>query len=136
LEAKVFGNTGEMESKGIDGSIDYQKFFNKDFWLTGRVNITYSVNKYTEFDEPEYPDAYRFKKGHSAGQQWGYVAERLFIDDDEVRHSPSQEFGKTPQAGDIKYTDVNGDGKVDVNDQIAMGFPTTPEMQYVFVLSA
>jgi TonB-linked SusC/RagA family outer membrane protein len=137
LEAKIYGNVGEMESKGIDGSIDYQKFFNRDFWLTGRANVTYATNKYVEFDEPEYPYAYLYRKGHSAGQQWGLVAERLFVDDYEVSQSPTQIFeGSIPQAGDIKYTDINGDGKVDSNDQIAMGFPTTPEIQYGFGLSA
>ncbi|GHT22958.1 SusC/RagA family TonB-linked outer membrane protein [Bacteroidia bacterium] len=137
LEAKVFGNVGELESKGIDGSIDYQQFFTKDFWMSGRFNMTYAVNKYVEFDEPEYPDAHRYQRGHSAGQQWGFVAERLFVDDYEVLRSPAQNFnGSIPKAGDIKYTDVNDDGKVDVNDLIAMGFPTTPEIQYGFGLSA
>jgi hypothetical protein len=136
LEAAVFGNSGEMESKGIDGSIDYQKFFTNDFWLTGRANLTYSVNKYLEYDEPEYPDAYRYRRGHSAGQQWGLVAERLFVDDYEISQSPTQNFnGSIPRAGDIKYRDINHDGKVDSNDQIAMGFPTTPEIQYGFGLS-
>jgi TonB-linked SusC/RagA family outer membrane protein len=136
LEAKVYGNTGEMEAEGIDASIDYQKFFTNNFWLTGRANLTYSTNKYVEFDEPEYRDAYRYKKGHSAGQQWGLVAERLFVDEYEVRQSPTQNFnGSIPQAGDIKYTDINGDGKVNLDDQIAMGFPTTPEIQYGFGLS-
>ncbi|GHT23165.1 SusC/RagA family TonB-linked outer membrane protein [Bacteroidia bacterium] len=137
LEATVFGNVGEMESQGIDGSIDYQKFFDKDFWMTGRINITYSRNKYVQFDEPNYTDSYRYRVGHSAGQQWGLVAERLFVDDYEVALSPGQNFkGSTPQAGDIKYSDVNNDGKVDSYDEIAMGFPTTPEMQYGFGLSA
>jgi TonB-linked SusC/RagA family outer membrane protein len=134
LETTVYGNVGEMESKGIDGSLDYQQFFNKDFWITGRVNLTYSVNKYVEYDEPNYPDAYRYRKGHSATQQWGLVAERLFIDQDEIDNSPKQELG-IYQAGDIKYKDINGDGKVDLNDQVAMGFPTTPEIQYGFGLS-
>ncbi|GAP72778.1 TonB-dependent receptor [Candidatus Symbiothrix dinenymphae] len=137
LEAPIFGNVGKVESKGVDGSIDYQQFFNKDFWLTGRANFTYATNKYTEFDEPEYADAYRYRKGHPVGQTWGLVAERLFVDEWEVAQSPSQvDLGGTPQAGDIKYTDVNGDGKVDLNDQIAMGYPTTPEIQYGFGLSA
>ncbi|GHT66566.1 SusC/RagA family TonB-linked outer membrane protein [Bacteroidia bacterium] len=137
LEATVYGNVGEMESQGIDGSIDYQKFFNKDFWMTGRVNVTYAKNKYVQFDEPNYTDTYRYRVGHSAGQQWGLVAERLFVDDYEVESSPTQNFnGSMPQAGDIKYVDINHDGKVDSKDQIAMGFPTTPEMQYGFGLSA
>jgi TonB-linked SusC/RagA family outer membrane protein len=137
LEADIYGNVGKMESKGVDGSIDYQKFFTKDFWLTGRANFTYAGNKYVEYDEPNYTDAYRYRKGHSAGQQWGLVAERLFVDDYEVAQSPSQvDLGGTAHAGDIKYTDINDDGKVDLNDQIAIGYPTTPEIQYGFGLSA
>ncbi|GHT22749.1 SusC/RagA family TonB-linked outer membrane protein [Bacteroidia bacterium] len=132
----IYGNVGKMEAKGIDASIDYQKFFSNDFWLTGRVNMTYSVNKYTEFDEPDYADEYLNRRGRSAGVQWGYVAERLFIDDLEVAKSPNQlSLGSQPQAGDIKYKDVNGDGVVNQNDRISMGFPTTPEMQFGFGLS-
>uniref|UniRef100_UPI0007030043 SusC/RagA family TonB-linked outer membrane protein n=1 Tax=Candidatus Symbiothrix dinenymphae TaxID=467085 RepID=UPI0007030043 len=137
LETKVYGNVGKMESQGIDGSIDYQKFFTNDFWLTGRVNMTYAANKYTEYDEPNNKDEYLNRKGRSAGVQWGYVAERLFVDDEEVARSPSQIFGGSiPRAGDIKYKDVNGDGVVNQNDQIPMGFPTTPEIQYGFGLSS
>jgi hypothetical protein len=66
---------------------------------------------------------------------WGLVAERLFVDDAEIAHSPRQDWGNY-QAGDIKYKDINGDGKVDKNDMIPMGFPTVPEIQYGFGLSA
>ncbi len=135
--AAISGNVGELESQGIDGSIDYQQFFNKDFWLTGRVNMTYASNKYTQMDEPNYTDAYRYRRGHSYGQQWGLVAERLFVDEYEIANSPEQNFdGSIPQAGDIKYVDINGDGKINSMDEIAMGFPTTPEIQYGFGLSA
>ncbi|GAP71537.1 TonB-dependent receptor [Candidatus Symbiothrix dinenymphae] len=137
LEQDIFGNVGKMESQGIDGSIDYKQFFTNDFWLTGRVNMTYATNKYTDFDEPDHVDAYLNKKGRSTELQWGYVAERLFVDDDEVKRSPEQRFGGSePQAGDIKYKDVNGDGKINENDQIPMGYPKTPEIQYGFGLSS
>ncbi|GAP72192.1 TonB-dependent receptor [Candidatus Symbiothrix dinenymphae] len=132
----IFGNVGKMESQGIDASLDYQKFFTKDFWLTGRANLTYAVSKFTEYDEPDYPDEYLNKRGRSATVKWGYVAERLFVDDLEVAKSPNQlSLGSQPQAGDIKYKDVNGDGVINMNDRISMGFPETPEMQYGFGLS-
>ncbi|GHV66845.1 SusC/RagA family TonB-linked outer membrane protein [Bacteroidia bacterium] len=135
-DIEMWGNVGEMESKGIDASIDYQKFFNNDFWLTGRANFTYAVNKFIEYDEPDYDYEYLYRKGRSSGVQWGYVAERLFVDDTEVLMSPAQKFGAGEvQAGDIKYKDVNGDGTINQNDRIAMGFPTTPEIQYGFGLS-
>ncbi|MDR1887760.1 MAG: TonB-dependent receptor [Prevotellaceae bacterium] len=135
IETRISGNVGKFSSHGIDGSIDYQHYFNKDFWMTGRANLTYSTNKYIELDEKNYPDEYLKKKGHNVNQQWGLIAERLFVDEWEIQNSPKQDFG-IYMAGDIKYKDVNGDGFVDNNDRVPIGHPTTPEIQYGFGLSA
>ena len=35
-------------------------------------------------------------------------------------------------AGDIKYKDNNNDGIIDINDEVPIGFPTTPEIIYGF----
>lgn len=135
LEASISGNVGRVESKGLDASIDYQHFFNNDFWMTGRGNFTYATNKYVEMDEKNYPDQYLKRLGHNINQQWGLVAERLFVDEEEIKNSPKQDFGEY-QAGDIKYKDINGDGIVNNNDRVPMGFPTVPEIQYGYGLSA
>lgn len=135
LEATISGNVGKVNSQGIDGSIDYQHVFNKDFWLTGRANYTFSTNKYIELDEKNYPDEYLKHKGHSTNQWWGLIAERLFVDQAEIENSPKQDFGEY-MAGDIKYKDVNGDGVINSNDMVALGLSTVPEIQYGFGLSA
>jgi TonB-linked SusC/RagA family outer membrane protein len=132
---KVNGNLGKVKSQGIDASIDYQHFFNKDFWMTGRGNFTYAVNEYLRLDEKDFSDRYRSKIGQNVNQGYGLVAERLFMDDEEVRNSPNQGFSEY-LAGDIKYKDINGDGKIDADDNVPMGFPTVPEIQYGFGLSA
>ncbi|MDR2037571.1 MAG: TonB-dependent receptor, partial [Bacteroidales bacterium] len=135
LEAAISGNVGKVKSSGIDGSIDYQHFFSEDFWLTGRANFTYATNEYVDLDEKNYPDAYLKRKGHNTNKQWGFIAERLFVDEEEIANSPRQDFG-TYEKGDIKYKDVNGDGVINDNDRIPMGYPTVPEIQYGFGLSA
>ncbi|MDR2040004.1 MAG: TonB-dependent receptor [Bacteroidales bacterium] len=134
LEASISGNVGKMQKVGFDGSIDYEYQFTRDFWITGRANITYATNEYLELDEKNFPDEYLKRKGHSKDQGWGLIAERLFVDEAEIIYSPRQDYGEY-QAGDIKYKDVNGDGVVNDNDRVAMGYPTTPEMQYGFGLS-
>jgi TonB-linked SusC/RagA family outer membrane protein len=135
LEAPVSGNVGKVESQGIDGSLDYQHFFSRDFWLTGRANFTYATNRYLELDEKNYPYDYLRHKGHNINQQWGLVAERLFVDQAEIDNSPRQDYGSY-LAGDIKYQDINSDGVIDGNDQIPMGYPKVPEIQYGFGLSS
>jgi TonB-linked SusC/RagA family outer membrane protein len=87
------GNAGQAESKGIDGSIDLQHSFTPDFWMTGRVNLTYSTNKYTHLDELNYSYDYLKHVGKPINQLYGYVAERLFVDQAEIDHSPKQDFG-------------------------------------------
>jgi TonB-linked SusC/RagA family outer membrane protein len=135
FEVTVNGNVGKVSSQGIDASIDVQHSFNKDFWIQGRANFTYAVNKVLEKDEPNYEDEYLKQVGRPTSQTWGLVAERLFVDEKEIAKSPSQTAFGVYQAGDIKYLDVNKDGKVDSNDRIPMGYPTTPEIQYGFGLS-
>lgn len=135
LEAAISGNVGRVKSKGFEASADYQHTFSKDLWLSGRVNFTYATNKYVELDEKDYPDAYLKRLGHNINQQWGLVAERLFVDEKEIENSPAQDFGRY-MAGDIKYKDINGDGVINANDMVPTGYPTIPEIQYGFGLSA
>jgi TonB-linked SusC/RagA family outer membrane protein len=135
MTAKISGNVGKAESHGIDASVDIQHSFNKDFWVTGRLNFTYAVNKYLKLDEPRYPDTYLSQVGRNFNLEKGLIAERLFVDDVEIANSPAQQFGDY-KAGDIKYTDVNGDGMVNENDMVYMGYPTVPEIQYGFGLSS
>ena len=65
----------------------------------------------------------------------GYIAERLFIDEADVANSPVQELGGTVMAGDIKYKDINNDGRINADDQVHIGYPTVPEITYGFGLS-
>ena len=141
FESKMAGNIGKQKSQGVEASIDLKHNFNADFWITGRANFTYAVSEYIKLNEPSYPDLYRSKVGHNVNQQWGYVAERLFVSTTEVDISPVQ-FGLSnplssarPMGGDIKYKDINNDGKISEGDQIPIGFPTVPEIQYGFGLS-
>ena len=128
-------NVGEASGKGIDISMDYQQVWNKDFWTSARANFTYATSKYEVFDEPEYAERYRSRIGQSLQQTYGYIAERLFVDDAEAANSPSQEFGGTYGGGDIKYTDVNRDGKITEADKVPIGNPTIPEIVYGFGFS-
>lgn len=136
LTSAIYGNVGKVKSAGIDGSIDLNHSFNKDAWITGRFNFTYAHNKIVENEEPLYKWEYLRKKGWPINQQWGYIAERLFIDEADVQNSPQQELGSAVQAGDIKYKDINGDGRINSDDRVPIGYPTSPELNYGFGLSA
>jgi len=104
-------------------------------WYIIRGNFTYGTAKITVYDELDYSDVapWRSAVGQKVGQSRGYVAERLFIDDNEVNNSPVQQVNSTGgeyQAGDIKYRDINGDGVINEFDIVPMGYPANPEIQY------
>jgi TonB-linked SusC/RagA family outer membrane protein len=133
-DLKIFGNVGKAETVGFESSLDVEKSFNNDAWLLGRFNFTYSKNKVTVQDEEQFRDRYRSAIGQSANVLRGLVAERLFVDYYEMENSPRQDWGLY-EDGDIKYKDINGDGRINENDQVPMGYPKVPEVQYGFGLS-
>jgi TonB-linked SusC/RagA family outer membrane protein len=136
LQAPVRANVGEASAHGVDIQSDYQQSWNKDFWTAARFNFTYSTSQYNVYEEPEYREYWRSRVGQSLAQNYGYIAERLFMDDAEAQNSPPQMFGGEYGGGDIKYTDVNRDGQITPADMVPIGNPTSPEVIYGFGLSA
>jgi TonB-linked SusC/RagA family outer membrane protein len=135
LQAQPSSNIGEAYGSGIDISVDYNKYFSNDLWAALRGNFTYASSKYKVYEEPDYEgNPWRSHIDRKISQRWGYVAERLFLDEAEVKNSPQQLFGEYG-AGDIKYKDINGDLQIDENDQVPIGYPVTPEIIYGFGVS-
>jgi TonB-linked SusC/RagA family outer membrane protein len=132
----VRANIGEATAHGVDIQMDYQQSWNKNFWTGARMNFTYSTSEYKVYEEPEYKEYWRSRIGRSLNQNYGYIAERLFMDDAEALNSPPQMFGGEYGGGDIKYTDVNRDGQITSADMVPIGNPTSPELIYGFGMSA
>jgi TonB-linked SusC/RagA family outer membrane protein len=138
-----WANIGAMENKGVDASLEYKRNVNK-LNLTFRGNFTFARNKIIENDQPDYLYPYLSSKGKRFGQPFGLNAERLYTDADfsdltNFTLSPGMplpKFGNRVKPGDIKYTDINGDGALDLNDRIAIGNPGNPEIVYGFGSSA
>ncbi|WP_222439171.1 SusC/RagA family TonB-linked outer membrane protein [Echinicola salinicaeni] len=134
LMATPLSNYGKAESKGIDLSFNYTKRLKKNLSIDFRGTFTYATSKAIKLDELLYPEelSHLAKTGHSLTQQWGFIAERLFVDEEEVANSPVQ-FGDTElMPGDIKYRDINRDGVINNDDRVPIGYPTQPEIIYGF----
>jgi TonB-linked SusC/RagA family outer membrane protein len=127
-------NYGKAETQGIDVALNYQRSLNKNMWINVRGTFTYATSKIKVTDEIVFPSniAYLSRAGHSISQTWGLIAERLFIDQKEVANSPVQYGDIGLLAGDIKYKDVNGDGVINNDDMVPIGFPQQPEIIYGF----
>ncbi|MDR2036746.1 MAG: TonB-dependent receptor, partial [Bacteroidales bacterium] len=136
LTAPVRANVGEASGKGIDMTLEYQQNWTTDFWTSARANFTYATSKYEVYEEPVYDEPWCSRIGKSLKQEYGYIAERLFVDDTEAENASPQAVGIDKYGGgDIKYTDVNRDGKIDEADCVPIGNPTIPEIVYGFGFS-
>ena len=134
LEAIPQTNFGKAEGQGLDFSVDANTNISTDWWISGRVNFTYAKSKFVQYDEPDYSQTpWKTRVGQSLNQNFGFIAERLFIDENDVKNSPSQ-YSDT-RGGDIKFKDINYDYVIDEYDQVPIGFPTVPEIVYGFGFS-
>ena len=125
-----FGNVGHMRSYGSDGNISYTQDFGKDWSLTMRGNYTYSTNDVQTWEQAYPKYEYQKIEGNPYNIQRGYVSLGLFKDDADVASSPAQ-FG-TLRPGDIKYKDVNADGKITEDDKVPLSFSDYPRLMYGF----
>lgn len=129
----IGGNVGEMNNKGIDGFLEYNGEVSKDLILNFKGTFSFSRNKVLKNSEAQPMYAYQSKVGQRHNMSLSYIAERLFIDEADIAASPYQTFlGGSSMPGDIKYKDINGDGKIDSYDRIFTGYPSVPEISYGF----
>ena len=137
-------NYGKMKNQGAEVTLNINKQFNKNLFVSLMGTFTYAHNEITEKDEPgAVIGTNRAETGHPFGQVTGYVTDRLFTEDDfadvakgELKPGiPSQTFTSRLRPGDIKYVDVNKDGRIDAFDVSPIGGPVTPEIVYGFGLN-
>jgi TonB-linked SusC/RagA family outer membrane protein len=129
--ASPYGNLGITENKGIDATFEFNKKINQlDVGFRG--TFTYAHSTIINDDRPwEYP--WRERKGLRIGKRFGYIAEGLFTSAEEIANSAFQTGNELP--GDIKFKDINGDGVINLADEMPIGFGSIPEIVYGFGLT-
>ena len=123
-------NLGIVRNKGYEIEVNYNGQIGKDF--TYRLRGTYSVakNKIIFADEPTYAFSYQAFTGNSIGMQRVYRWIGFYKDSADVANSPVPSV--KPYPGDLKYADLNKDGKIDGFDQEVTGYSNIPNTTYGF----
>jgi TonB-linked SusC/RagA family outer membrane protein len=129
----VFQNAGNIENRGLELALGYQNTKGA-FTYSLNGNITTLRNRVTALptEGQTLVDAQGVTStsvGTSLGQFFLIPMAGIFQSQDEVNNYRSAD-GKVIQpyasAGDVKYTDTNGDGVINTNDRVHTGsaFPT------------
>lgn len=125
-------NWGKVKNSGYEGDINYtDKINNFNYWI--RANYSYAHNVILFQDEVPRAYPHMMRTGHSIDQPFGYIAEGFYNTWEEVNdpNRPAyQSQNSFVMPGDTRYKDINGDGIINENDQVPIGYPTFPEVTY------
>lgn len=123
-------NFAKVNNRGVELTIGHQNTIARNLRYNISGNVTYARNKIIFIDEPATTNANLMRTGRPLGTEFGFHAIGLFQSQDEVDKAAKQ-IGNTGP-GDIRYEDVNSDGKIDDNDRLPIGKANTPEIVYGF----
>ncbi|WP_144892068.1 SusC/RagA family TonB-linked outer membrane protein [Flavobacterium tiangeerense] len=132
-----FLNTGEIVTKGIDLSLNTRNISTENFNWDSTIIFSKYNNELTSFQgqgksllgkvQFDLYNVTRTTEGEPVGQFYGYVTDGLFKNATELAAGPIQETGTG--IGDIRFKDLNNDGKIDAKDQTALG-SAIPDFTY------
>jgi TonB-linked SusC/RagA family outer membrane protein len=125
-----WANLGEINNTGVDATLELNKRVGRNWTLGFRGNFNWNRAIIINDANAPWPYPWQQRIGRKLGQRFGYIDLGLFESDHEVANSPFQPG--TTKAGDIKYQDLNGDGKIDSYDQAPIGYGSLPEIVYGF----
>lgn len=130
-----YANDGEVKSSGFEVALNYSRTIG-DLTFNIGGNLTKTSSEIVNMAEEPRAFANLVRTGDPLYSSYGLKAIGLFKDQAEIDAAPTQTF-TTVRPGDIRYEDVNGDGKVDANDVCKIGNSTTaPELYFSFNIGA
>jgi len=131
-------NDGIVENTGIELGFSYNNTV-KDGTFRGLtysagVNLDHNKNKLVQFGQPEISSSSINQNGQPWNSFYMLQVDGIFQTAAEVQNSPKQYTDNT-LPGDLKYKDVNGDGKINDDDRTIIP-GVFPKLNYSFNLSA
>lgn len=118
-------NGGDMKTNGWELQIDYNHAFNKDFAIYGTFTLSDAKSEITKWNNTTGA-LNSWYKGKKLGEIWGFETDRYFNSSDVnpdgtlKTGTPDQSYLQNGSfrfgAGDIKYKDLNKDGKIDTGN--------------------
>ena len=114
------GNYGSIETKGWEATIGWRDAFKvagKDFSYSVKASVWDSRTKVKQFYNMN-GNILTYYKGKEIGEIWGFRTDGYFLSNEEANNWAVDKFHKNGSnfreyAGDLKFIDINGDGKID-----------------------
>ena len=143
-------NGGDVVNQGVELGLTYRNNIG-DFNYSISANGAYNENKVGNIPTSDgiihglsgelfdnSGEFYRAENGLPLGYFWGYKTGGVFQNQDQINNYKSANgvvLQPTAAPGDLIYTNVNGDDKIDAQDKTSIGDPN-PDFTYGFSLTA
>lgn len=137
-------NAGKVRNKGVEISITSINTTGAIKWTTS-ANVAYNHNRVINLNDtiPLYTGSIGLNQnlsiqnsGYPVNAFYGFVTNGLFQTQQEVDNYAVQVPGEDPfnrtSAGDIRFKDLNNDGKIDDNDRTYIG---NPNPKFIFAIN-
>ena len=107
-------NAADLETKGFELTLGWHDAIGEDFKYGVSFNLADSRSFITKYDLNPTGSLGDYYVGREIGEIWGYTTEGLYqTDEDAAKLDKTKLAGYKWLAGDVKYKDLNNDGKID-----------------------
>ena len=120
-------NGGVVDVRGFELVLGHNRRVG-DFFYGISGNVSFARNRYVSTNDSANIPSYQSKIGQPLGSVLGYVSDGLFQSEEEIAASPTYNSGV--RVGDIKYRDLNGDGRITAEDRTWIAGSQLPEIMY------
>ncbi len=129
-------NVGKVSNKGWEIELGWDDRIGNDFSYFIKGNFSYARNKIDYMAEAPYPYSWMNQTGFMIGQPKGLVADGFYNTQEQLANRAYNTYSNLVDLGDIKYKDINGDGLINNNDMVPIGYPTFPLISYNWRIGA
>jgi TonB-dependent starch-binding outer membrane protein SusC len=125
-------NAGRVDNRGFEFSVNYNGKFGNDFTFRAGINGGYAKNKVVFMDEIPGAPQYQKQEGKPIGSYLVYKSAGAFKDQSDIDKNTIDYSGVTGTLipGDMKFEDVDGDGKITEKDRVRLDKSITPTLNF------
>lgn len=111
-------NAADLSTRGWEVSLTWRDRLKNGFSYDITASVADNVSKITKYSSNGNKLIDQNYEGMRLGEIWGFVTDGIYQSAEEVKAGPDQSvlYGGLWEAGDVRYKDLDGDGKITYGD--------------------